>query len=60
MITSTAEPQDPHDATDPHDPLGLAGDAPLLAAWLAWMRRVRAGELSPMTTPGHKQRVDLV
>jgi arginine decarboxylase len=45
---------------DPRDPLGLAADAPLLAAWLDWMRRVRAGQLSPMTTPGHKQRLDLV
>jgi len=42
------------------DPLGLAGDAPLLAGWLAWTRRVQAGELTPMTTPGHKQRQDLV
>jgi lysine decarboxylase len=42
------------------DPLGLAGDAPLLAGWLDWTRRVQAGELTPMTTPGHKQRQDLV
>src|SRR3984957_6817479 len=45
---------------DPRDPLGLAADAPLLAAWLDWTRRVEAGELAPMTTPGHKQRQDLV
>ena len=42
------------------DPLGLGDDAPLLAAWLDWTRRVEAGELAPMTTPGHKQRQDLV
>src|SRR5580692_6083743 len=54
MITSTADPQ------DPRDPLGLAADAPLLAAWLDWMGLVQAGKLSPMTTPGHKQRYDLV
>ena len=45
---------------DPRDPLGLAADAPLLAAWLDWMRRAEAGRLMPMTTPGHKQRQDLV
>ena len=45
---------------DPGDPLGLAADAPLLAAWLDWMRRADAGQLLPMTTPGHKQRQDLV
>src|SRR5487761_87106 len=42
------------------DPLGLAADAPLLAGWLDWTRRVQDGELAPMTTPGHKQRQDLV
>ncbi|HEX6523650.1 MAG TPA: hypothetical protein VF070_27170 [Streptosporangiaceae bacterium] len=43
------------------DPLGLAGDAPLLAGWLDWTRRVAAeGGVAPMTTPGHKQRQDLV
>ncbi len=26
---------------DPRDPLGLAADAPLLAAWLDWMRLAR-------------------
>jgi lysine decarboxylase len=45
---------------DPRDPLGLAADAPLLAAWLDWMRRADAGQLLPMSTPGHKQRQDLV
>jgi len=72
MITSTSQPQNPREPKDtvdpsdhenpedPGDPLGLAADAPLLAAWLDWMRRVQAGQLSPMTTPGHKQRLDLV
>ena len=45
--------------TDPRDPLGLAADAPLLAAWLDWTALAAAGKLSPMSTPGHKQRQDL-
>src|SRR6266700_5688172 len=45
---------------DPRDPLGLAADAPLLAAWLDWTSLVQAGQVAPMTTPGHKQRYDLV
>jgi arginine decarboxylase len=44
---------------DPRDPLGLAADAPLLRAWLNWMDQVAAGTLTPMSTPGHKQRQDL-
>jgi arginine decarboxylase len=44
---------------DPRDPLGLAVDAPLLRAWLNWMDQVAAGTLTPMSTPGHKQRQDL-
>jgi arginine decarboxylase len=44
---------------DPRDPLGLASDAPLLAAWLNWTGRAAAGTLTPMSTPGHKQRPDL-
>jgi arginine decarboxylase len=66
MIMSATGPQnpgdrqDPADRQDPRDPLGLAADAPLLAGWLDWMRRAQAGQLSPMTTPGHKQRLDLV
>ena len=44
---------------DPRDPLGLAADAPLLAGWLNWMALAEAGRLSPMSTPGHKQRQDL-
>jgi arginine decarboxylase len=46
-------------ANDPRDPLGLAADAPLLAAWLSFMDQVAAGTLTPMGTPGHKQRQDL-
>jgi arginine decarboxylase len=46
--------------SDPADPLGLAADAPLLAGWLDWMRLAREGRLTPMSTPGHKQRQDLV
>jgi len=45
--------------TDPRDPLGLAADAPLLAAWLDWTAQAAAGKLTPMSTPGHKQRQDL-
>src|ERR1700691_4903471 len=62
MITSASPSQAPRgpEDPDPWDPLGLATDAPLLAAWLDWMRRVQAGQLTPMTTPGHKQRLDLV
>ncbi len=45
---------------DPRDPLGLAADAPMLAAWLDFTRRADAGELLPMSVPGHKQRQDLV
>jgi arginine decarboxylase len=65
MITSESglpKPDDQQhpDPRDPRDPLGLAADAPLLAGWLDWMRRAQAGELTPMSTPGHKQRLDLV
>jgi arginine decarboxylase len=45
---------------DPRDPRGLRADAPLLDAWLTFTGRVEAGELEPMTVPGHKQRQDLV
>src|SRR4029077_15059035 len=45
---------------DPRDPLGLAADAPMLAAWLNWMQQAESGRLMPMSTPGHKQRYDLV
>lgn len=42
------------------DPLGLAPDAPLLAGWLNYVAQAEAGQLTPMTIPGHKQRQDLV
>src|SRR5215469_14168753 len=32
----------------------------MLAAWLNWMRQAESGRLMPMSTPGHKQRYDLV
>src|SRR5580698_230471 len=55
---------DPHapsvPAADPRDPLGLAADAPLLAGWLRFTAQAEAGELNPMSVPGHKQREDLV
>ena len=60
MITTSSGPQDQQPAADAWDPLGLAPDAPMLAAWLDWMRRAGSGELNPMTTPGHKYRLDLV
>jgi arginine decarboxylase len=47
-------------APDSRDPLGLRGDAPMLAAWLDFTREAEAGELLPMSVPGHKQRRDLV
>jgi len=46
---NSAEPPDP---PDPRDPLGLAADAPLLAAWLDWMGQAESGQLLPgITTP---------
>src|SRR6202046_1883156 len=45
---------------DPRDPLGLAADAPLLAGGLRFTAQAEAGELNPMSVPGHKQRQDLV
>jgi arginine decarboxylase len=45
---------------DSRDPRGLRPDAPLLDAWLTSIERAEAGELTPMITPGHKQRRDLV
>ena len=37
----------------------MRGDAPLLDGWLASTAAAEAGELTPMCTPGHKQRHDL-
>jgi arginine decarboxylase len=45
--------------TDPRDPLGLRADAPLLDGWLASTAAAERGDLTPMCTPGHKQRHDL-
>ncbi len=44
---------------DPRDPRGLRSDAPLLDGWLAFTAKAEAGELTPMSVPGHKQRQDL-
>jgi arginine decarboxylase len=69
MTYRTSDPSAPHahgtpyvpeDPRDPRDPLGLAADAPLLAAWLSFTARAEADELIPMSVPGHKQRQDLV
>ena len=59
MATSAPGPGARAVPLDPRDPLGLASDAPLLAAWLNWTGRAAAGTLTPMSTPGHKQRQDL-
>jgi arginine decarboxylase len=45
---------------DSRDPLGLAADAPLLAAWLDFTAGTARGDITPFTIPGHKQRTDLV
>jgi arginine decarboxylase len=58
--STRAAPPVPQDPRDPRDPLGLAADAPLLAAWLSFTAQAAAGELLPMSVPGHKQRQDLV
>jgi arginine decarboxylase len=44
---------------DPRDPRGLRHDAPLLDGWLRFMAQAQAGQLTPMSVPGHKQRQDL-
>ena len=44
---------------DPRDPRGLREDAPLLDAWLTFTAQAHAGQLTPMSVPGHKQRQDL-
>src|SRR5258708_8880576 len=46
-------------AADPRDPRGLRSDAPLLDGWLSFTAQARAGTLTPMSVPGHKQRQDL-
>jgi len=48
------------DLTDARDPLGLARDAPLLRAWLAFSAATADRRVTPFTIPGHKQRTDLV
>ncbi|HTP15741.1 MAG TPA: hypothetical protein VMK13_07875 [Streptosporangiaceae bacterium] len=48
------------DVSDLRDPRGLRADAPLLEAWLRFTAQAEAGQLTPMSVPGHKQRQDLV
>lgn len=47
-------------SADERDPLGLAADAPLLAAWLRFSAAADAGLVTPFTIPGHKHRRNLV
>jgi arginine decarboxylase len=47
-------------AADPGDPRGLRSDAPLLDGWLRFTEQAAAGQLTPMSVPGHKQHLDLV
>src|ERR1700753_2642926 len=54
------ELRDLSDGRDPRDPRGLAADAPLLDGWLRFTAQAAAGELTPMSVPGHQQRTDLV
>ena len=44
---------------DPRDPLGLAADAPLFAAWLKITAEVGQGRTRFFSIPGHKQRTGL-
>lgn len=46
--------------TDPRDPRGYAGDAPLFDAWLRFTSETAAGRVAPFSIPGHKHRLDLV
>src|SRR6266705_722486 len=52
-------PDDRRHPRDPRDPGGLRADAPLLDVWLSFTARAQAGDLTPMSVPGHKQRQDL-
>jgi arginine decarboxylase len=54
-----AGPTGPAGVPDARDPRGLRSDAPLLDAWLRFTAQAQAGELTPMSVPGHKQRQDL-
>jgi arginine decarboxylase len=55
--TQPARPPQP--AADDRDPQELRGDAPLLDGWLRSIAASERGALTPMCTPGHKQRQDL-
>jgi lysine decarboxylase len=52
-------PEPTRPAIDPRDPWDLRGDAPLLDGWLTSTAAAESGQLTPMCTPGHKQRQDL-
>ncbi|GAB3247084.1 aminotransferase class I/II-fold pyridoxal phosphate-dependent enzyme [Kineosporia babensis] len=45
--------------TSTNDPLGLAPDAPLFAAWLSTAAELAAGRSQFFSIPGHKQRTQL-
>ena len=60
MHTGWVTLQEMPGSVDTRDPRGLRSDAPLLDAWLRFTERAAAGELTPMSVPGHKQRQDLV
>jgi lysine decarboxylase len=49
----------PPGAADPRDPRGLRADAPLLDAWLRGTDPAASRARTPMSVPGHKQRLDL-
>jgi len=53
QVTDPVPPVRPSRRPDPRDPLDLAPDAPLLAAYLECLDRYGAGE-APFHTPGHK------
>lgn len=62
MSPDTADPQvnsDHAGSFDPRDPRGLRHDAPLLDGWLRVTAQIEAGDFTPMSVPGHKQRQDL-
>src|SRR5262249_52952418 len=55
MHTRRVTLQEMPGSADPMDPRGLRSDAPLLDAWLRVTERAAAGQLTPISVPGHKQ-----
>jgi len=55
---TTSDAVQPQHSSDPFDPLGLAAEAPLFAAWLRFVRAAEDG-LTLFSIPGHKQRTGL-